>query len=78
MGILMEILMEFGFSEIFIVEDIFYVLYVCVRWIVVWRKFNMYIILIFFLELFFKNLCDDVISDNKEMNFWKIKLLIIN
>lgn len=33
--ILLEFLIEFGLSEIFVVEDIFFVLYVCEREIVV-------------------------------------------
>lgn len=36
--ILLEFLIEFGLSEIFVVEDIFFVLYVCEREIVVLSK----------------------------------------
>lgn len=69
MGIPTETLMEPGPSETLTAEDTSHVSHARARRIAARRKFNMYTISIPFLELFFKNSCDDVTSDNKETNF---------
>lgn len=69
MGIPTETLMEPGPSETLTAEDTSHVSHARARRIAARRKFNMYIISIPFLELFFSKSCDNVTSNYKETNF---------